>query len=222
MGNNFADRNGGTLSYDVSNQNRRKRAQTQIVDDNKKLLRQILSARTAYSRSQYSEEEHKRLQLRRNVSKHPQHRTAGDSMSGLASVNQLPTHTRTSSDKLQRYHSSSELRSSGSHGASLVDEEVHSASPTKIRLAATTHLKKHGVKQRPVSASASSTNSPASSLYDSSAWHAAASPESRRLCPKRGSESVEDQLRAMVINQQNDCDSDGDGEARRAAGEAGE
>uniref|UniRef100_K3WR44 Uncharacterized protein n=1 Tax=Globisporangium ultimum (strain ATCC 200006 / CBS 805.95 / DAOM BR144) TaxID=431595 RepID=K3WR44_GLOUD len=78
MGNNFADRNGGTLSFDVSNQNRRKRAQTQIVDDNKKLLRQILSARTAYSRSQYSEEEHKRLQLRRNVSKHPQHRTAGD------------------------------------------------------------------------------------------------------------------------------------------------
>ncbi|KAF1314537.1 hypothetical protein FI667_g16597, partial [Globisporangium splendens] len=216
MGSNFADRNGSTLNFGVSNRSRRKRAQTQIVGDNKKLLQCILSARTAYSRAQYSEEQHKWLQLRHNVSKHPQYHTAGG-VPGSASTSQLPAHTRTARDKLQRHHSSSELRSSAALDASLVDEEVHSPSPAKIRLAATTHLKKHSVKQRPLSASVSSTISSTSSPYDCAAWHAAASPESRRR-HQRGSESVVDRLRAMAIDQQNGCESGGDGEARVGEG----
>ncbi|TYZ59364.1 hypothetical protein PybrP1_002917 [[Pythium] brassicae (nom. inval.)] len=147
MRNNFADTNGSTLQ--LSRRQSSRSAHVKIQDENKKLLQRILTARTSYSRAQWSEQERERLKLLRNISRRPSVSLRGSASSGRLPPRQSESSTRdthefaTPLSPTRQTRSNSELATMASFG---------------IRLDSTSFLEERRQQrrhQRPLSASAS-------------------------------------------------------------------
>lgn len=199
MRNNFADLNGSTM-HKSSNT---RRTQVQILDENKKLLQRILSARKSYSRTQWSEQERERRTLLRNISRHQQ----------AASTSRLPSYNApdcgTSSESrigtgrgsLRRHNSSS-------------DELVISTEAVGIRVLPTTHLVKVPTpKQRPQSASATtrssstgSTSIPTGGRDNTNVGWSCLADDRQSVASNRKpvSESIVQRMRSMTLERHED------------------
>lgn len=201
MRNNFAETNGSTLTLSTSA--RRQSTHVKIQDENKRLLQRILSARTSYSRAQWSEQERERLKLLGNISRHGSHTTASDAaLRASASTSRLASydaHARGSIARTRHSSSSSELTTLSSHGIRL-DETSHLAT------AAYEPQQQQRQRQhlRSQSASAAAVRR---SVSSASTWERQRDADVAPLsCRSAASESLVQRMRSMTVEQRMSSD----------------
>lgn len=196
MRNNFADTNSSTLQ--LSRRQSARLAHGKLQDENKKLLQRILTARTSYSRAQWSKQERERRELLRNISRRP----SASLSHGSASTSRLRScpDTRTSNDVVSLSLSSATRQTRSS-------SELATMTAVGIRLDSTSfldarqQLRQH---QRPLSASAR----PSARGVAVASW--TPTKTDRQPSRKPASESIVQRMRTMTIHQR-ECEADEEG-----------